>query len=233
MNITRRDLLRFQKNELTSSYIYNHFAGRLKDKKNQKIMAKMAAEEGEHAQIWQKYTGVNLKPNRLKAYLYILLIYIFGYTFMMRLLEHEEYSGIKDMQKLVKKYPHIIQIIKQEEEHEKHLISMLDEDRLNYVGDMVLGLNDALVELTGTLAGLTFVLMNGTLIAMAGIITGVSATLSMVASNYLAQRADNNPKAFKASSDFLGASVFDFSIWYVFAFTCDDDCCRNSNYCVF
>ena len=48
---------------------------------------------------------------------------------------------------------------------------------------MVLGLNDALVELTGTIAGLTFVLTNTTLIAMAGIITGIAATLSMAASN--------------------------------------------------
>ena len=90
-------------------------------------------------------------------------------------------------------------IIKDELEHEKELIEMLDEERLNYVGAMVLGLNDALVELTGTIAGLTFVLMNTTLIAMAGIITGIAATLSMAASNYLAERADGNPNALKAS----------------------------------
>ena len=34
---------------------------------------------------------------------------------------------------------------------------------------------------------------------MAGIITGIAATLSMAASNYLAERADGNPKALKAS----------------------------------
>ncbi len=76
---------------------------------------------------------------------------------------------------------------------------MLDEERLNYVGAMVLGLNDALVELTGTIVGLTFVLANTTLIAMAGTITGIAATLSMAVSNYLAERADGNPKALKAS----------------------------------
>ena len=55
------------------------------------------------------------------------------------------------------------------------MIGMLDEDRLNYVGAVVLGLNDALVELTGTIAGLTFVLANTTMIALAGIITGIAA----------------------------------------------------------
>ena len=34
---------------------------------------------------------------------------------------------------------------------------------------------------------------------MAGIITGIAATLSMAASNYLAERADGNPNALKAS----------------------------------
>lgn len=42
---------------------------------------------------------------------------------------------------------------------------MLDEERLQYVGSMVLGLNDALVELTGSLAGFTFALQNTRLIA--------------------------------------------------------------------
>ena len=41
--------------------------------------------------------------------------------------------------------------------YEHDLIGLLDEERLQYVGSMVLGLNDALVELTGTLAGLSFV----------------------------------------------------------------------------
>ncbi|MDL2218719.1 hypothetical protein LJC04_00010 [Ruminococcaceae bacterium OttesenSCG-928-O06] len=60
-------------------------------------------------------------------------------------------------------------------------------------------MNDALVELTGTLAGLTFAMANSRLVALSGIITGVSATFSMAASNYLAERADGNPKALKSS----------------------------------
>ena len=85
------------------------------------------------------------------------------------------------------------------ERHEKELYNMLDEERLHYIGAMVLGLNDALVELTGAIAGVTFALANTRLVALTGIITGVSATFSMAASNYLAERADNNPKALKSS----------------------------------
>ncbi len=76
-------------------------------------------------------------------------------------------------------------------------MEMLDEDRLHYVGSMVYGLNNALVELTGTLAGLTFALASTRLVALAVIIKGISTTFSIVASNYLAERAKGNNKAFK------------------------------------
>jgi VIT1/CCC1 family predicted Fe2+/Mn2+ transporter len=74
--------------------------------------------------------------------------------------------------------------------HERELIALIDEERLKYVGSVVLGLNDALVEFTGTLAGLTFAIQNSQIIAVAGLITGVAASLSMAASEFLSQRSD-------------------------------------------
>ncbi len=82
--------------------------------------------------------------------------------------------------------------------HEQALLAMLDEERLQFVGSMVLGMNDALVELTGTLAGLTFALQNNRLVALSGLITGVSATFSMTASAYLSAKSDNDPQAVKS-----------------------------------
>ena len=51
---------------------------------------------------------------------------------------------------------------------------MIDEEKLKYIGAVVLGMNDALVELTGTLAGLTLALQNEKLVGVAGLITGVA-----------------------------------------------------------
>ena len=72
---------------------------------------------------------------------------------------------------------------------------MIEEELLSYIGSIVLGLNDALVELTGTLAGLTFALQSGTLVAVSGLITGIAAAFSMAASAFLSSRADGDPKA--------------------------------------
>ena len=59
---------------------------------------------------------------------------------------------------------------------------------------MVLGLNDALVELTGAQAGLTLALQNTKLIALSGLITGIAASLSMAASEYLSTRSEKTSK---------------------------------------
>jgi VIT1/CCC1 family predicted Fe2+/Mn2+ transporter len=56
---------------------------------------------------------------------------------------------------------------------------MIEEERLEYVGAMILGLNDALVELSGSLAGFTLALQDSKLVAMVGMITGIAAALSM------------------------------------------------------
>jgi len=77
---------------------------------------------------------------------------------------------------------------------------MLDEERLQYVGSMVLGLNDALVELTGSLAGFTFALQNTRLIALSGLIIGISATFSMASSEFLAARSEGRDDALKSCS---------------------------------
>lgn len=192
-------MLKCQKDEITSASLYRFFAKRMKDEKNADILRRIGEDEAQHAKIWSQYTGKTVRPSLLKKIWYGFLTYILGYTFVIKFLENNEYKGIRDLKELVQEIPEAEKIIAQEEAHEKALIEMLDEERLNYVGAMVLGLNDALVELTGTIAGLTFVLMNTRLIAMAGIITGIAATLSMAASNYLAERADGNPKALKAS----------------------------------
>lgn len=192
-------LEQFQQDETTSSKLYSVIAKRVKDKKNKDVLLKMSAEEFAHAQVWKHYTNKNVKPNLFKVWFYTFISYLLGYTFVIKLLEVNEYDGINSLECVKDVFPEVENIIAQEKAHEKILIDMLDEERLNYVGAMVLGLNDALVELTGTIAGLTFVLMNTTLIAMAGIITGIAATLSMAASNYLAERANGNENALKAS----------------------------------
>lgn len=57
--------------------------------------------------------------------------------------------------------------------------------KIHYVGAIVLGMNDALVEMMAALAGFTIGLGENRLIILAGITTGVAATLSMSCAEFL------------------------------------------------
>ncbi len=70
----------------------------------------------------------------------------------------------------------------------------------NYDGAIVLGLNDALVEISGALVGLSFALTESKLIATVGLITGFAAALSMAASEYLSAKEDRKRKPLKAAT---------------------------------
>ena len=119
-------------------------------------------------------------------------------------MEKGEEGAQKEYEQACEYIPEARQIVVDEDEHEKALIDLLEEKKLNYVGSIVLGLNDALVELTGTLAGLTFALQNTRLIAVAGLITGIAASFSMAASEYLSTKSEGNGANALASSIYTG-----------------------------
>lgn len=196
---TRKVLLVMQQNEVTEHLIYERLAKRVKDPEDSALLKRIADEEMRHAKIWQKLTGVEVKPNRLKAFFYSFLAVLLGYTFVLKKMERGEDNAIKGYTAMIEKFPQAKVIAEDEQRHEQALLAMLDEQRLQYVGSMVLGLNDALVELSGTLAGLTFALANNRLIALSGLITGISATLSMASSEYLSTKNSGEENALKSS----------------------------------
>ena len=180
---------RMQKNEATEHIIYGDLAKRVKGR-NGEILARIAAEEGIHAGIWAKYTGESPKPGTLKILYYRTLAIVFGITFVINMMESGEEGAQDTYSSIAEEVPEALAMYKSEQEHEAALIELIDEERLRYISSMVLGLNDALVELTGALAGFTFALGNTTTIAMAGFITGSAATVSMAASEYLSKKND-------------------------------------------
>ena len=192
-------ILKLQQNEVTEQAIYSNLAKRVKSQSEKDTLQRISKEEGIHSKIWEKYTNKKLTPNRLKVFFYTLLSIVFGYTFTIKIMEKGEKNAQDIYTKLAAEVPEAKQIHKEEEEHEYALIALLDEERLQYVGSMVLGLNDALVELAGTLAGLSFALQNNRLVALSGLITGISATLSMASSEYLSARSEGDANALKSS----------------------------------
>ena len=192
-------VLRSQREEETGALVYAFMAKREKDVSNQAILSRMSSDEKNHAAYWYGISRKAVKADRFKVFRLKCLSLILGYTFVLKRIAADETMAVAGYEKLKAAIPDVQQVQEDEKRHESELITLLNEERLQYVGAMVLGLNDALVELTGTIAGLSFALQNTRMVALSGIITGVSATLSMAASNYLAERADGNPNALKSS----------------------------------
>ena len=203
MGISARSMAiirKMQQSELTESVIYEAIAKFAKGEENKATLRRLAREEKAHYEIWKKYTGMEMKPEMGKVLVYKLLARIFGFTFAVKHMERGEERAQEEYDLLAQEVEESVHIRAQEEEHETALLAMLDEERLQYVGSMVLGLNDALVELTGSLAGFTFAMQNTRLIALSGLIIGISATFSMASSEFLAARSEGRTDALKSCS---------------------------------
>lgn len=191
---------RMQQNEITESAIYEKIAKFAKGKENAETLRRLSNEEKAHCLVWKKYTDIEMQPQKGKVLLYTLIARLFGFTFAVKLMEKGEKTAQGEYDLLAREVEESVFIRQQEEEHENALLQMLDEEQLRYVGSMVLGLNDALVELTGSLAGFALALQNTKLIALSGVIVGISATFSMASSEFLAARSEGRDDALKSCS---------------------------------
>ena len=193
---TLNQVLKFQQDEIDGYEIYKKLALLVKDKENSAIIAHMSADEYKHYRTWRHYSGQDRSPNRLKVSFFLLLSKLFSYTFGIKLLEKTEDQASAGYAPYKALFPELEAIIREEDEHEELLVGMIDEESVKYSGSVVLGLNDALVELTGTLAGLTLAFQNTRMIALSGLITGIAAALSMAASEFLSissEKTEKNP----------------------------------------
>jgi len=188
------ELKKAQQDELIGTEVYGRLSKLVKNPHNAKVLKQIAEDEKHHANIFKKYTGADIKVNKLRVLFYVFISRIFGLTFGVKLQERGEEAAQKKYTQMLNAIPEMKEIIESEEKHEAELINLINEERLSYMSSVVLGLNDALVELTGALAGFTLSIQNSKIIALMGLITGISASLSMAASEYLSTKSETDPE---------------------------------------
>ena len=214
LNSSLKDkLIKIQEKEITEYNVYRRVSESTKGQ-NSKILKQISEDELRHYNEWKEYTHTEVNPDRLVVLKYLIISKIFGIMFMMKLLEGNEEKAQTNYSKIAKELPEANKILADEVKHEKLLIEMIDEKRLNYLSSIISGLNDALIELAGELAGFTFALQNTSLIGFAGLIAGIAQFLSSSASEielFLTERNVENKEAIKKS-------VFEGSIYLVTVF---------------
>lgn len=193
----KKKVLRAQKNEITEYLIYDKLSA-LVDDRNRAAIKKISEEELAHYAFWKGLTKEDVRPNRAKVFFYPFIARILGLSFSLKAMESGEdlaqkhYNGLKSIN------PEIERIIGEEGQHESQLLDLIDDERLKYSGSVMLGLSDALVELTSALCGFTLALANQKLITIMGLITGIAASLSMAGSSYLSAKEEGGRNALKS-----------------------------------
>ena len=192
--------LRQQQNEIDEHHIYKRLAQLEKDEHNKKILRDIAEDELRHYKFWVKITKKKLAPRKWRVWYYTTMARIFGLSFALKLMERGEEGAQEFYLQIAKEIPEAKKIYEDEVRHEKMLLNMLKDEKLEYAGAVVLGMNDALVELTGTLTGVALAFNNAKYVGITGVIMGIAASLSMAGSAYLEARenADKgiNPKKY-------------------------------------
>lgn len=206
----KQRLLKLQRAEITQHHIYQRLA-EWESGKNKEVLSKVSHDEFRHYMAIESMTKQVVNPSPVTIWLYLMIGRIFGTTFIIKFLERGEQNAETVYDELIPDFPQAAAIKEDEERHEHELVALIDEEKLSYISSMVLGVNDALVELTGALAGFTFVLGSTRVTGTAGFITGVSASLSMAASEYLSQKSEID-----SDTDPLKASIYT-GIMYVAA----------------
>jgi|TARA_B100001093_G_scaffold507173_1_gene567303 VIT1/CCC1 family predicted Fe2+/Mn2+ transporter len=187
--------------ERTEMEVYRRLANREKKAENKNILQKISMQENNHYNLLKEKTGEDVDYSKFRVYFHVITSIFLGLTFSLKLMEKTEQNAAREYRDLG-----YDDIAEEEDEHEKELLSLLEEDALNYLSSIILGLSDALVELTGALAGLTFAFQELRVVALAGLVTGISASFSMAASEFLATKEENSNRSPIKAALFTGSA---------------------------
>jgi VIT1/CCC1 family predicted Fe2+/Mn2+ transporter len=211
--------LKAQKAELTEHLIYKKLAQTTADDSNRQILEEIAGEELRHYDMLKSQTGEGMRASGWKVWIYYSLARVLGFAFAMRMMEHREDLAQEMYRKISQFLPEAEEIEQDEYRHEEKLIDLVEEDYLQYASSVVLGLNDALVELTGAIAGFTLALQDTAIIAMTSVVTGISASLSMAGSEFLSTKTDEqSSKSPLKASFYTGVAYLSATIILVLPF---------------
>ncbi len=209
-------------NEITEHHVYAALARMEKNAGNRAALERLSAQEKEHYEFWiallrgkDAAAAEAIAPRKATVAGAKLLRSVLGVTFLTKLLEEHEKGASQKYEELRPLVPADLQgrfteIIEDERSHERTFIAQLKEARVSYIGFIVLGLADAIVEITGVHSGFLGVTGSTLIAGVAGVIVGFAAAISMGSAAYLQAKQEPDKSAI-ASAFATGISYF-FSV---------------------
>jgi VIT1/CCC1 family predicted Fe2+/Mn2+ transporter len=198
------DFEKYCRDEYIDHRVYSYLAKLEKNEERKKILENFGKMEHEHYIFWKSLMKKEMKNSSLdniRIKLFILFKYIFGLIFTIKLMERNEKKVIEEYKKLLNKFEgetkqKLELIIKDEIEHENFWMNQIKDETTRYLGFIILGLADAIIEITGVHAGFLGVTASTIIAGIAGLVVGISASLAMASAAYLQAKQDegSNPR---------------------------------------
>lgn len=176
-------------------------------------LSQLAAMEKRHMEFWQRYVPEERpKARRLSLYWIAFLRNVLGITFVTRYLDRHETKVIHQYRAAAALIPQedkaaFDQVIADEELHERELGKSVETAAVQYISFIVLGLADALVEITGIHAGSLGIYSSTKIAGLAGVIAGGAASLAMSSAAF-AQAKQGFGGSARMSAIYTGVSYF-------------------------
>jgi vacuolar iron transporter family protein len=202
--------------EYTDHLVYKRLAesSSTKDPKFKQILNTLSNTEYRHYEFWKKYVpqGTKIVPRTTTIYVTLFLRLIFGSTFAIKYLEKHEAAVIKKYKEVKNSIPEADQrqfdeMVRDEEEHENTFMDQMQGRYLKYISFIILGLADAIVEISGIHAGSLGIYHSTEITGLAGIVAGAAASIAMASAAY-AQAKQGFQGSPSISAFFTGISYF-------------------------
>lgn len=177
------------------------------------VLMHLSATEYKHYEFWKKYAPEEEpKVDKVKLYWVLFLRRVLGLTFASRFLDRHESSVVKEYRALASLIPEadktaFEEMVADELEHEKEFAQKIESSAIRYISFVVLGLADALVEITGIHAGSLGIYDITEYAGIAGVTAGAAASLAM-ASAAFAQAKQGFQGSANLSAVYTGISYF-------------------------
>ena len=177
------------------------------------ILSGLSATEYKHYEFWKRYLPeFQVKASSLRVNLIVLLRVLFGLTFAVRYLDRHEASVIRQYKAVADMIPPedraaFDEMLRDEEEHETEFSKKIETSSVHYISFVVLGLADALVEITGIHAGSLGIYNSTEIAGLAGVVAGAAASLAMSSAAF-AQAKQGFTGSARLSAIYTGVSYF-------------------------
>jgi vacuolar iron transporter family protein len=199
------------RDEYTDGRVYQMLSQHEKNHAFKKALEDLARGEQSHYEFWKAYTpDIPVKVKKLKVYFTLLLRLTLGLTFTMKFLERHEDALHERYRQMMKSIPQAdkarFEAMMEEEEHQESLLmGEIHEGRVKYMSFIVLGLADAVVEISGIHAGSLGIYNRTELAGLAGVVAGMAASIAMASAAY-AQAKQGFEGSAKWSAIYTGVS---------------------------